>query len=142
MFQDAVSDKFNAMRGISADDVLGALGLQRRRTMASSMLPIVTGFAAGALAGAAVAFLFAPKPGHEMRRELKGRANDVTRRMSAAADGVMKDVRNALPFGNKSAEEEQEPLEQPSLQPPRPSYLHDNGKNIEHAGSLRVPPPK
>ncbi len=143
MFQDAVSDKFNAVRGLTADDVLGALGLQRRRTMAASMLPLVSGFAAGALAGAAVAFLFAPKPGHEMRRELKGRANDVSRRMSAAADHMMKDVRNALPIGTKSdTHEEQEPLEQP-LQPPRPaSYLHDNGKTPEHGGSMRMSPPK
>ena len=141
MFQDAVSDKFNAMRGLTADDVLGALGLQRRRTMAASMVPMVTGFAAGALAGAAVAFLFAPKPGHEMRRELRGRANDMTRRVSAAADGMIKDVRNALPIGAKSdTHEEQEPLEQP-LQPPRPaSYLHDNGKTPEHGGSVRMSP--
>jgi len=142
MFQDAVSDKFNAMRGLTADDVLGALGLQRRRNMAASMLPIVTGFAAGALAGAAVAFLFAPKPGNEMRRELKGRANDMTRRMSEAADHMIKDVRKALPTGTQSdTHEEQEPLEQP-LQPPRPaSYLHDNGKPPEHGGgSMRMSP--
>jgi hypothetical protein len=140
MFQDAVSDKFNAMRGLTADDILGPLGLQRRRTMSASMVPIVTGFFAGVFAGAAVAFLFAPKPGNEMRRELKGRANDMTRRMSAAADGMIKDVRNALPHGKHETREEQEPLEQP-LQPPRPaSYLHDNGKGPEHGGPTRMSP--
>jgi len=140
MFQDTVSDKFNAVRGITADDVLAALGLQRRRGAAVSLLPIATGFAAGALAGAAVAFLFAPKPGHEMRRELASRANDMTRRMSEAADGMMKDVRNALPIGTKGGASETEPLEQP-LQPPRPSYLHDNGKTMEHGNPMRMTPP-
>ncbi|HEX4339483.1 MAG TPA: YtxH domain-containing protein [Polyangiaceae bacterium] len=122
------------MRGISADDVLAALGLQRRQSIAGSILPIASGFAAGALAGAAVALLFAPKTGTEMRREITSRANDVTRRVSEAADGVMTDVRNALPIGEKVEEH---------AQPPRPSYMQqENGKSLEH-GSMRMsPPPK
>ncbi len=142
MFQDTVADKFNAVRGITADDVLAALGLQRRRTTAASMLPLATGFAAGALAGAAVAFLFAPKPGHEMRRELKGRASDVSRRVSAAADDMINNVRNALPIGAKTSADEQEPLEQPIPAPPRPSYLQENGKNVEHGHPMRISPTK
>ncbi|HEX3595335.1 MAG TPA: YtxH domain-containing protein [Polyangiaceae bacterium] len=133
MFQDAVTDRFNAMRGISADDVLSALGLQRRQTVAGTILPIATGFAAGALAGAAVALLFAPKSGTEMRRELSDRASDVTRRVSAAADGMIADVKNALPIGEKTEEQ--------PLHPPRPSYLQENGKG-EHAAMRMSPPPK
>ena len=133
MFQDAVSDKFNAMRGITADDVLAALGLERRRTVSASILPIASGFVAGALAGAAVALLFAPKAGSEMRRELQNRANDVTRRVSAAADGVMTDVRNALPIAEKAEEHPQ---------PPRPSYMQENGKGLEHGNVRMSPPPK
>jgi hypothetical protein len=134
MFQDAVTDKFNAMRGINADDVLSALGLQRRRSVSASLLPIASGFAAGALAGAAVALLFAPKSGTDMRREISSRANDVTRRVSAAADEMMTDVRNALPIGEKADEHPQ---------PPRPSYLQENGKSLEHGNPVRMsPPPK
>jgi hypothetical protein len=117
MFQDVVSDKFGAMRAISADDILSALGLQRRSSFASSVLPIASGFAAGALAGAAVALLFAPKEGREIRRQLKGTANDVTRRMSEAADSMINEVRNALPVGEK-----EEPLT-----PPRPAPREENG---------------
>lgn len=136
MFQDTVTDKFNSMRAIGADDILAALGLQRRRTMMTSMLPVVSGFAAGALAGAAVALLFAPKPGHEMRRELKGRASDMSRRVSEAAGGLIEEARNALPIGEKSAEEEPRP------QPPRPSYsTENNGRALEHGTSVRTSSP-
>jgi gas vesicle protein len=101
MFQDAVSERFGSMRGISTDDFLSALGLERRRSFAASIAPIASGFAVGALAGAAVALLFAPKSGREVRRELKGRASEVTRRVGAAADEVMTEVRNVLPHGEK-----------------------------------------
>lgn len=136
MFQDSVSERFGAMKGLSTEDVLSALGLQRRRSFAASMAPIATGFAAGALAGAAVALLFAPKAGREMRRELKGRASEVTRRVGAAADEVMTEVRNALPLGEKDKEE---------LSPPRPtSTLGENGerKPFEHSPARVSPPPK
>lgn len=101
MFQDAVSERIGSMRGINRDDVLSALGLERRRSFAASIAPIASGFAAGALAGAAIALLFAPKSGREVRRELKGRASEVTRRVGAAADELMTEVRSALPHGDK-----------------------------------------
>jgi len=138
MFQDSVSERFGAMRGLSTEDVLSALGLQRRRSFGASITPIATGFAAGALAGAAVALLFAPKAGREMRRELKGRANEVTRRVGAAADEMMTEVRNALPLGEKAEKEE--------LSPPRPtsSSLPENGERrpFEHSPPRMSPPPK
>jgi hypothetical protein len=123
------------MRSLSADDVLSALGLQRRRTFADSVLPIASGFAAGALAGAAVALLFAPKEGREFRRQIKGTANDVTRRVGAAADDMIKEVRNALPIGEKE--------EQPT--PPRPAIREENGERkpmpeMSHTPRFSPPP--
>jgi hypothetical protein len=134
MFQDAVSERFGAMRGLSTDDVLSALGLERRRSFAASIAPIASGFAAGALAGAAVALLFAPKAGREMRREIKGRAGEVTRRVGAAAEEMMTEVRNALPHGEKEKEE---------LSPPRPTSLQENGEKKPFEQPSRIaPPPK
>jgi gas vesicle protein len=134
MFQDAVSDRIGSMRAIGTDDVLSALGLQRRRSWAASVAPIASGFVAGAVAGAAVALLFAPKSGREMRRELKGRADEVTRRFGAAADEVMTEVRSALPHGDKGEHSS------------RVQHALDNGERrpSEHqpqAGRM-VPPPK
>jgi len=133
MFQDAVSERFGAMRGLSTDDVLSALGLERRRSFAASIAPLASGFAAGALAGAAIALLFAPKAGRETRREIKGRASEVTRRVGAAADEMMTEVRNALPHGEKE-----------ELSPPRPASLQENGERKpfeQPLASSRVSPP-
>jgi hypothetical protein len=134
MFQDVVSERFGNIRGISADDVLSALGLERRRSFGRSIAPIASGFAAGALAGAAIALLFAPKSGREVRQELKGRANEVTRRVGAAAEEAMTEVRNALPHGEREEHS-----------PPRPQHLQENGERrpIESPLVGRMsPPPK
>ena len=56
----------------AGEDLLNAVGLQYQRT-AMSALTTVTAFAIGALAGAALATLFAPRPGSEMRHELNDR---------------------------------------------------------------------
>jgi hypothetical protein len=64
----------------STDDVLHAVGLQYERTAMSS-LATVTAFAVGAVAGAVLATLFAPKPGHEVREDLAERARAFGDRM-------------------------------------------------------------
>jgi len=99
MFQETVSDRLGTMRGVGVDDILAALGLERRRGFPSSLVPIASGFAAGALMGAGIALLFAPKAGSEIRRDLRKRADDVTRKVSEVAEGAATEVRNALPQG-------------------------------------------
>lgn len=64
----------------SSDDVLHAVGLQYERN-AMSALTTVTAFAVGALAGAALAVLFAPKSGQEMRQNLNERVKEWGDRM-------------------------------------------------------------
>ena len=65
----------------SADDVLHQVGLQYERSAAASALSTVTAFAIGALTGAVLAALFAPKSGPEMRQDLNQRARDFGDRM-------------------------------------------------------------
>jgi gas vesicle protein len=97
MFQETVSDRFGAMRGAGVDDILAALGLERRRSFPTSMIPLASGFAAGALVGAGLALLFAPKSGREIRHELRQRADQVSRKVTEAAEGAAAEVRNVLP---------------------------------------------
>ena len=97
MFQETVSDRLGAMRGAGVDDILAALGLERRRTFPTSMIPLASGFAAGALVGAGLALLFAPKTGREMRHDLRKSADKVSRKMTEAAEGAAAEVRNVLP---------------------------------------------
>ena len=92
MIQDTVKDKFDTVRGLSTDDVLSALGLERRRAPFDVMLPAAGMFLAGIFVGAGVAFLLAPKSGRETRRELKNKATDLTRRISSSAESLAQDV--------------------------------------------------
>ena len=65
----------------STDDVLHSVGLQYEHSAAASALSTVTAFAIGALTGAVLAALFAPKSGPEMRQELNQRAREFGDRM-------------------------------------------------------------
>ena len=54
------------------DELVGRLGLQTRRSaVASAAFGLPTAFALGAAAGIAVALLAAPRPGNELRAELR-----------------------------------------------------------------------
>lgn len=64
----------------TSDDVLSSVGLQYERS-ATSALSTVAAFAIGALTGAVLATLFAPKPGREMRQDLNQRVRDFGDRM-------------------------------------------------------------
>jgi len=65
----------------STDDVLHQIGLQYERNAAASSLATLTAFAMGALTGAILATLFAPKAGHEVREELNQRVREFGDRM-------------------------------------------------------------
>jgi hypothetical protein len=66
------------LRGIqdhipSTEELLHAIGLQYERGTQAALASTLTVFALGALTGAVLATLFAPKPGAEMRQELNDR---------------------------------------------------------------------
>jgi gas vesicle protein len=118
MFQTAVRSRLNSLQNISSDDLLGALGLQRRRTFNDDLVPTLAIFAAGAFVGATAALLLAPKPGPQLRRELSEGAREYYNRIGQTASqlgasvsntasqlgstvsNTVNDVREALPFGD------------------------------------------
>jgi hypothetical protein len=57
------------------DELLQMIGLQTQRSSGESMLTTLGTFAAGALIGAGLALLFAPKSGQELRSELGRRTS-------------------------------------------------------------------
>jgi len=65
----------------AADDVLHAVGLQVERSASVSALTTVAAFAIGALVGAALTALYAPKPGRETRHDLNERVREIGERM-------------------------------------------------------------
>jgi hypothetical protein len=66
-----IARRFKNM-SISKDDILEALGLETHSSV-DWMGPAIIGFGVGALVGAAVALLVAPKPGMELREDLMER---------------------------------------------------------------------
>ena len=59
----------------SADDLMSALGLEARRSNSESMLSALAIFGAGVTVGVAVALLFAPKSGQDLRSEIGDRVD-------------------------------------------------------------------
>ena len=74
--------KLNDMKNLSKDDLLAALGLQTRPSALGAIMGTLGLVGIGALLGAGAALLWAPKPGHELRRELGDRINGATRRVT------------------------------------------------------------
>ena len=65
----------------TGDDVLGAVGLQYQRSVATASFNTLAAFALGALVGAVFTALYAPKPGHEVRQDLNDRVRQWGERM-------------------------------------------------------------
>jgi hypothetical protein len=67
---------------IDVDDILEALGLERRGfTGVASLVPAISMFAIGAVVGAAVGMAFAPRPGSEMRQDLGRRVDEIKKKI-------------------------------------------------------------
>ncbi len=78
----AASKVAQAVSGIGFSDVLGTVGLARRRSHALENLGLI---AVGALVGAGAALLFAPASGRQTRQRL---GQEASRLSSAAADAL------------------------------------------------------
>lgn len=60
------------LRNIDKDDLLELVGLQQR-SAASDVMSVLAAFGVGMLVGAGVGMLLAPKPGRELRDDLRNR---------------------------------------------------------------------
>ena len=92
MIRTAMRDGLQSLQSFSGDDILAALGLEKRRTNIDVLLPSVALFAAGAIVGAAAAVLLTPKTGPALRRELTDGARDLSQRLGTTAQAVQEYV--------------------------------------------------
>jgi hypothetical protein len=69
------------LREMDKEDVLKMIGLQSKRSAADWILPMIAVFGVGVLVGAGVGLLLAPKPGRELRDDLRNR-------LQGAAEGI------------------------------------------------------
>jgi gas vesicle protein len=65
--------KLQDVKNLEKNDVLALLGLQTKESGTSRLLGTLGAFAVGLLAGAGVALLLAPKPGRELRQDIRSK---------------------------------------------------------------------
>jgi hypothetical protein len=65
--------KLANLKDMDRDDLLGVLGLSTKQSTARQLLETLATFGVGLLVGAGVALLLAPKPGRELRQEIRTR---------------------------------------------------------------------
>ena len=58
---------------LEKDDILRLFNVEERRTTIDHVLPAVGLFSVGLLVGAGLGLMLAPKPGRELRRDLRNR---------------------------------------------------------------------
>ena len=102
MLDEFMKTRARALRDLSSDDILSALGLERRHTPFEAAMPTALAFVAGIAAGAGVALLLAPKSGREVRADISNKASELTGKLTSTASELASDVRAALP-GQESA---------------------------------------
>jgi hypothetical protein len=63
----------NDLKKMDKDDLLHLMGLETRKGPADWVLPVMGAFSVGLLVGAGLGLLLAPKPGQELRNDLRSR---------------------------------------------------------------------
>ena len=71
------------LRSLTADDVLGPIGLQRVSSTSLKFMPLAGAFCAGAVIGGGVALMLAPMSGAELRGKILERAREMNAALSA-----------------------------------------------------------
>lgn len=61
------------VRNFDNDEILGLLGLEKKPSPGAALATALGTFGVGLLVGAGIALILAPKPGRELRQELRDR---------------------------------------------------------------------
>lgn len=61
------------LKKMDKDDLLNLIGLETRKDATDNLLPALGAFTVGVLLGVGVGLMLAPKPGNELRSDLRNR---------------------------------------------------------------------
>ena len=103
---------------MNREDILNSLGLQSIPERSDTILPAMGIFGAGILVGAGLGLLFAPKPGRELREDLrrnagdlgeniKNRAEDLRQKLPDSVGGMIQNVQNRMSGGDDEDSQKQ-----------------------------------
>jgi hypothetical protein len=67
----ALLEAARGLRGVTADDLLSRVGMERRRSAPEQALPWLGGFTAGVAVGGAAGLLLAPMEGRKLRARIR-----------------------------------------------------------------------
>ena len=84
----------NAMNA-RTDEILRAIRLERRRSIANRLISAAQWIFVGAVAGGAVAMFLAPNSGHELRNQLGSKLSGAREKARDAASKIRKRSTNA-----------------------------------------------
>ncbi|GEL71202.1 MULTISPECIES: YtxH domain-containing protein [Myxococcus] len=93
---------FNNLKKLDKDDLLHLVGLETRRDTVDTLLPVVGAFAAGILVGAGLGLLLAPKPGNQLRDDLRQRLHSGQEYLSNAVGRSSEGAAQTGPQGTVS----------------------------------------
>ena len=103
---------------MNREDILNSLGLQSIPERSDTILPAMGIFGAGILVGAGLGLLFAPKPGRELRDDLrrnagdlgenlKHKAEDLRQKLPDSVGGMIQNVQNRVTGGGEDEPQKQ-----------------------------------
>ena len=76
--------------GLTLAHTLGLIGLERRRSTTSHLLPVLGAFGIGITVGAGLGLLLAPQPGARLRSELGKKAEHLGEEVKSKVTGAEK----------------------------------------------------
>ena len=76
-----------SLKNLSREDILGALGLETKRSTGSALAGSMAVFGVGLLVGAAAALLMAPKTGVDLREDVTSRIRNLKNRSQRGQEG-------------------------------------------------------
>lgn len=86
-----------AVQGYGVSDLLGSVGLERRRTAMDRLLPAIGLIGLGTAIGAGVALLWAPSSGRELRARMSEQLDHAKERAKERIDNGMRSLEENMP---------------------------------------------
>jgi len=77
------------LKNLDKDEILGLLGLETKTTTSRWLAGTLSTFGIGLLVGAGVALMLAPKPGRELRGDIRDRLRRAPEDLSEAVGSVV-----------------------------------------------------